>query len=170
MEIVVNDTNIIIDIYNAGLLPYCKKLNLDFRTLDLIIEEIEPLDQRKAVQEIIDNGTLKVYPLSSEQIGNVYQKVAEFQGACNLSFQDISVMVYARDNDCRLLTGDKKLRERATLENVKVSGILYITDMMVKESIIDKEKMISALNQLLESNNRLPKRLIRERIESLKNL
>lgn len=79
-------------------------------------------------------------------------------------------MVYARDNDCRLLTGDKKLRERATLENVKVSGILYITDMMVKESIIDKEKMISALNQLLESNNRLPKRLIRERIESLKNL
>ena len=42
--------------------------------------------------------------------------------------------------------------------------------MVVKESIIDKEKMISALNQLLESNNRLPKRLIRERIESLKNL
>lgn len=57
MEIVVNDTNIIIDIYNAGLLPYCKKLNLDFRTLDVIIEEIEPLDQRKAVQEIIDDGT-----------------------------------------------------------------------------------------------------------------
>ncbi len=170
MEIVVNDTNIIIDIYNAGLLPYCKKLNLDFRTLDVIIEEIEPLDQRKAIQEIIDDGTLKVCPLSGEQIGDVSQKVTEYQGICNLSFQDISVMVYARDNNCRLLTGDKKLRERAILENVKVSGVLYITDMMIKESVIDKSEMISALNRLLESNNRLPKKLIKERIESLKNL
>ena len=116
MEIVVNDTNIIIDIYNAGLLPYCKKLNLDFRTLDVIIEEIEPSDQREAVQEIIDDGTLKVCPLSEKQINDVFQKVVEYQGVCNLSFQDISVMVYARDNDCRLLTGDKKLREKATLE------------------------------------------------------
>lgn len=41
MEIVVNDTNILIDLYNAGLLPYCKKLNLDFRTLDVVINEIE---------------------------------------------------------------------------------------------------------------------------------
>ena len=42
--------------------------------------------------------------------------------------------------------------------------------MMVKESIVDKDKMISALNRLLESNNRLPKKLIKERIESLKSL
>lgn len=60
MEIVVNDTNIIIDIYNAGLLPYCKSLGLDFRTLDVIVEEIKPIDQRNAVQEIINEGTLKV--------------------------------------------------------------------------------------------------------------
>ena len=138
MEIVVNDTNIIIDVYNAGLLPYCKKLNLDFRTLDVIIEEIELRDQREAVQEMIDDGTLKVYSLSGEQIGDVYQKVAEYQGVCNLSFQDISVMIYAKENDCRLLTGDKKLKEKATLENVKVSGILYITDMMTKEGAPDK--------------------------------
>jgi len=87
MEIVVNDTNIIIDIYNAGLLPYCKKLSLDFSTLDVIVEEIEPLDQRKAVQEIIDDGTLKVCPLTGRQIGDVCRKVAEYQGVCNLSFQ-----------------------------------------------------------------------------------
>lgn len=170
MEIVVNDTNIIIDIYNAGLLPYCKKLSLDFRTLDVIVEEIEPLDQRKAVQEIIDDGTLKVCPLTGRQIGDVCRKVAEYQGVCNLSFQDIAVMVYAKDNDCRLLTGDRKLRERAAFENVKVSGILYITDMMVKESVIGKVEMGLALNRLLKSNNRLPKKLIRERIESLKDL
>lgn len=50
MEIVVNDTNILIDLYNAGLLSYCKLLTLEFRTLDLILNEIEHKDQRNAVQ------------------------------------------------------------------------------------------------------------------------
>lgn len=166
MEIVVNDTNILIDIYNAGLLPYCKMLDLDFRTLDVIIEEIEPREQREAVQKIIDDGTLKVYSLSGKQVGDVSRKVFEYQGVCNLSFQDIAVMVYAKDNDCRLLTGDKKLKEKAILENIKVSGILYITDLMAEKTIMDKREMIDALNRLLKSNNRLPKRLIYERIES----
>ena len=48
MEIVVNDTNILIDLFNAGLLPYCKQLNLEFRTLDLIMNEISVVEQREA--------------------------------------------------------------------------------------------------------------------------
>lgn len=99
MEIVVNDTNILIDLFNAGLLPYCKKLNLEFRTLDVIINEIEDAEQYAAIQSIIDEGTLSVYSLSGEQVGNVFRKVAEYQGVCNLSVEDISVMVYAIDND-----------------------------------------------------------------------
>lgn len=118
MEIVINDTNILIDLYNAGLLPFCR--------------------------------------------------IAMYQGVCNLSPEDISVMVYAIDNDCRLLTGDKKLRDKAMMENIKVSGVLYITDLLTKEGIIEKEEMASALERLLKSNNRLPKRLIKERIEALR--
>lgn len=165
MEIVVNDTNIMIDLYNAGLLPYCKEVNLVFHTLDVIIEEIIPLDQREAIQEIINEGTLKVCSLTGEQIVKVYQKLIEYEGICNLTFQDISIMLYAKEHNCRLLTGDKKLKEKATLENVKVSGILYITDMMAK--VIDKEEMMLALQRLMATNNRLPKKLIVERINEL---
>ena len=82
--------------------------------------------------------------------------------------EDISVMVYAIDHNCRLLTGDKKLKDKATLENVKVSGILFLTDMLTKESVIDGGEMITALERLLSSNSRLPKKLIKERIETLK--
>lgn len=170
MEIVVNDTNILIDLYNADLLPYCKKLNLDFRTLDVVINEIEDSEQYSAVQSIIDEGTLSVYSLSGEQVGIVFQKVAEYNGVCNLSVEDISVMVYAIDNNCRLLTGDKTLKDKATLENIKVSGVLFLTDMLTNESIVDGEEMITALERLLSSNNRLPKKLIKERIETLKRL
>ena len=167
MEIVVNDTNILIDLCNAGLLHYCKKLNLEFRTLDVVINEIE-VDEQLHVQRIIDEGTLKVYSLSGEQMGTVFQKVAEYEGKCNLSAEDISVMVYAIDNNCRLLTGDKTLKTKAILENVKVSGILFLTDMLTQEHIISNEEMIIALERLLNSNNRLPKRLINERIEKLR--
>ena len=74
MEVVVNDTNILIDLFNAGLLPYCRKLNLEFRTLDVVINEIEDSEQHAAVQRIIDEGTLAVYSLSSEQMGNVLRR------------------------------------------------------------------------------------------------
>jgi predicted nucleic acid-binding protein len=168
MEVVVNDTNILIDLFNAGLLPYCRKLNLEFRTLDVVINEIEDREQHAAVQRIIDEGTLSVYSLSSGQVGNVLRKVAEYHVVCNLSVEDISVMVYAIDNGCRLLTGDKTLREKATLENVKVSGILYLTDMLTEEAVISNDEMALALERLLASNNRLPKKLIKERIDALK--
>lgn len=170
MEIVVSDTNILIDLYNAGLLPYCKKLNLDFRTLDVIINEVTDSDQRIAVQSIIAEGTLSVCSLSGEQVSTVYQKVVEYHGVCNLSVEDISVMVYAIDNNCRLLTGDKKLKDKAMFENVKVSGILFLTDMLTKEAAIGSDEMIIALERLLSSNGRLPKKLIKERIEALKRL
>ena len=145
-----------------------QELNLEFRTLDVVINEIEDPEQYAAVQRIIDEGTLAVYSLSSEQMGNVLRKVAEYHGACNLSVEDISVMVYAIDNDCRLLTGDKTLREKAVLENVKVSGILYLTDMLMEEAVIGDDEMAIALERLLATNNRLPKKLIKERIEALR--
>lgn len=167
MEIVINDTNILIDLVNAGILPYCKQLNLEFRTLDVIINEIEVVEQRNAIQSIIDEGTLTVYSLSGEQIEKVFQKVSLYEGVCNLSPEDISVMVYAIDYNCRLLTGDKTLRDKASMEGVHVSGILFITDMLIEKSIVSKDEMITILNRLLESNNRLPIKYIQERIDNL---
>jgi hypothetical protein len=74
MEIVVNDANVLIDLFNAGLLPYLKELGLDFRTLDVIINEIEDEEQQSAVQSIIDDGILSVYSLSGAQVGTVFRK------------------------------------------------------------------------------------------------
>ncbi len=62
----------------------------------------------------------------------------------------------------------KKLKEKATLENIKVSGILFLTDMLTNNTDISPGEMISALERLLSSNNRLPKKLIKERIDMLK--
>ena len=167
MEIVVNDTNILIDLFNAGLLKYCRQLDVDFRTLDLIVAEVTDNEQRNAIENIINDGVLSVCSMSGEQMSVVYDKVLQYNGVCNLSLQDISVMVYAIEHNCRLLTGDKKLREKAAMENVKVSGILFLTDMMTQSGIVEPADMIKALELLIESNPRTPKKLIQERIEKL---
>lgn len=80
MEIVVNDTNILIDLYNAGLLGCCKLLDLDFRTLDLIIEEIEVEEQLTAVNKLVSEGILKVCSLSGEQVATVFEKIGFYDG------------------------------------------------------------------------------------------
>ena len=84
MEIIVNDTNILIDLYNAGLLPYCKRLDLDFRTLDVVLNEIEVREQLETVEQLVGDGTLRVYSLSSRQVARVFQMVREYEGKCNL--------------------------------------------------------------------------------------
>lgn len=61
-----------------------------FVQLDVVINEIVDSEQYTAVQSIIDEGTLSVYSLSREQVGTVFQKVAEYNGVCNLSVEDIS--------------------------------------------------------------------------------
>lgn len=167
MEIVVNDTNILIDLYNAGLLPYCKELDLDFRTLDVVIGEIEDQKQMDAVEQLVDNGTLRVDSLSANQVERVFQMIREYEGNCNLSPEDISVMVYAKDNNCRLLTGDKTLKAKAAIENIQVSGVLYLTDLLTNARVLSYAAMVEALELLLSSNSRLPHKLIEERINWL---
>lgn len=168
MEIVVNDTNILIDLYNSKLLQYCKLLNFDFRTIDFVIYEIEIDEQLKAIQKMIDEGILKVYSLDGQMMQTAYEKKNLYQDKCNVSMTDISVMVYAKVNNCRLLTGDKTLRTTAENENIIVSGILYIIDMLMDK--IDPQELIDSLELLLQSNDRLPKKLILERIDTLKLL
>lgn len=125
MEIIVNDTNILIDLYNAGLLQYCGQLGLDFRTLDVVMNEIVAEEQKRAVLALVDKGFLKVHSLSGEQVAEVFGMVASYRGVCNLSSVDVS------------------------------------------RNIISTTEMITALERLLRSNSRLPKRLIQERISEL---
>ena len=164
----MNDTNILIDLAKADLLRLCPLMSLEFHTLDVIVEEVEDYEQRRAVNELVAEGTLKVRSLSGKQMMTVMEKVEAYEGKCNLSPEDISVLVYAKENDFRLLTGDKTLRTKAIDDGVTVSGILYLTDRMLDDNLVTAEEMISIMQRLLTVNKRLPKKSIEERIKELK--
>lgn len=163
----MNDTNILIDLVKADLLRFCPLMSLEFHTLDVIVEEVEDDEQRRAVNALVADGALKVRSLSGTQMVTVMEKVEEYAGKCNLSPEDISVMVYAKENGYRLLTGDKTLKTKAIDDGVTVSGILYLTGRMMEDNLVTAEEMISILQRLLTVNKSLPKRIIEEKIAEL---
>ena len=67
--------------------------------------------------------------------------------------------------NCRLLTGDSKLRSVAEKDKVKVSGILYVFDKAIECAIISKTDAALRLERLLQTNIRLPRKACEDRIK-----
>lgn len=88
----------------------------------------------------------------------------KMQDMTNVSIQDCSVWVYAKNNDYILLTGDSKLRKVAIKEGTNVRGILYIFDRMVEENLITPQKACEKIQLLRQLNGRLPSKEIDKRV------
>lgn len=120
-EIVVNDTNILIDMHAAGLLEYVRLSGTRFHTTDLVIEELHNSPyKRPSIDLLVEEGFLQVVTTSQEEMAEVFSLYSDCAINTNLSFVDCSVMHYAKKHNYRLLTGDKKLK---TMLSIKV--LLY---------------------------------------------
>ena len=170
MEILISDTNILIDLCVTGLVEKCSCLDVDFRTVDFVINEITNPAQAAVVQHQIDNGHLTVIQFTQEETLELMDLYARYEYNTNLSLTDCAVMLCAKKGNYRLLTGDKNLRIKATNEGVMVSGILYLTDMMVHEGAVTPLDMADYLEELLRKNNRLPKESIQTRINAYRKV
>lgn len=161
--IVVNDTNIFIDLISVNLLDEFFQLPIQIHTTDLVIHELEDPVQKQLVLTYISKKKLIEKKHSAAELS----EIAELKNNSNnnVSIADCSVWLYAMKNQYTLLTGDAKLRKSASHSGVKVCGILKIFDMLVDEhQIIPMEKGAEKLAQLFRINNRLPSQEIRDRI------
>jgi len=83
----------------------------------------------------------------------------------NLTLTDSTVIYYARSlADCRILTGDRQLRNRAEQRGIKVSGILYVFDQLVELGLLPHVEASKKLAALFRINPRLPKGEVEARI------
>lgn len=140
-----------------------------FHTVDLVIDELHRSPyKRPLIDQLIEEDVLHVAAIPSEEMSKLVQFYARYANHTNLSFVDCSVMRYAKINNFRLLTGDKKLRNHAVDEGVIVSGLLWVEDLFVNEGIVHPDEMAERLGTLLEVNSRLPRKLIEEKIRQLK--
>ena len=168
MEIVVNDTNIFIDLYSVGLIDAFFNLPIEVHTVDFIVNEIEEGNQLMLINEFVNDGRLKVHSLTDHELAEVVELQSNAGG--NVSIPDCAVWHYAKQNNYVLLTGDRQLRNKAIASNVTVKGVLYIFDQLVEYNTLSPDDAAKKLAELMEINPRLPKHLIIERIAKWENL
>ncbi len=163
MEIIVNDTNIFIDLYSIGLLRALCELPYDVRTVDFVINEIKDPGQSESLAALATEGKIKVEKFSIEELSEIIEEYSKVPG--NLSFPDCSVCYYARKHSATLLTGDRQLRKYAEGNNVSVRGVLFIFDELVDKGIIVADIAAQKLRDLSNVNLRLPNSEIEKRLK-----
>lgn len=163
-KIVVNDTNVFIDLYEVGLLEDFFSLPWEVHTTDLVMLELQREGQHETVARYKADKRL-VVPVSEAkellEIGNMYQ---QYLNRTNLSLTDCSVWYYAKVNKYILLTGDRKLRTASTYDGVEVHGVIYVFDCLVEYDVISRQIAVEKLQQLFKINPRLPKEDVEKRI------
>lgn len=162
MDIVVSDTNIFIDLASVGLMESSCELPIRMHTTDQVINEMTDNTQKALIGKLVDEGKITVKHFDETEFFNIIEMFLSRRN--NVSVTDCSVWYYAKKNRYRLLTGDNKLRNSEISDGVQVSGILYLTDMLVEQKIVNERDMADKLEELLTLNSRLPKRIIDERI------
>ena len=163
-KIVVNDTNVFIDLYEVGLLEEFFSLPWEVHTTDFVMLELQREGQHETVARYRADKRLVVPVLEPKElmeIGDIFQ---QNMNRTNLSFTDCSVWYYAKVNKYILLTGDRKLRKASTNDDVEVRGVIYVFDCLVGSGIVPHQIAMKKLQRLYSINPRLPKEEIDRRI------
>ena len=142
MRVIVEDTNIIIDLFNTGLLSLCDGMGIEFHTTRYVIGEIKEREQVQVLRGFVNNKKLLVDGFSGEEYEKLMEFIAECKGENNLSEADCSVLLLAKRLKCRLLTSDRKLKRKAEEHGIEVNGFLWLTDLLVEKHIVTGETMI----------------------------
>lgn len=164
MKVIVNDANILIDLVELKILPYFFKLDVEFRTTELILDELIE-EQQEALLPYIETGRLLIEKLSNDEL----VEIAVIQAIKpKLSEQDCSAYYQAQKHMAILITSDNVLRKFAKSKNIVVHGHLWVFDNLYEQSIITGARATEKLNQLCNEVNPklgLPKAECTKKIE-----
>lgn len=168
MKILVNDTNIFIDLHSVGLLEEMCQLPYEIHTVDFVVAEIADADQRRIFDELVAQGGIFIDGFTADEVIEIVEEHSSVSG--NLSIPDCSVCYFARKHNVPMLTGDRRLRRYAEEQSIEVHGILFIFDELVRHDIISTSMAADRLEELFAINARLPKTEIRNRINRWKSV
>lgn len=154
MKLIVTDTNVFFDIMSIKILPDFFGLDFEICTTDFVINEIIRVDQAEQIQTFIRSKKLIVYKFTSDEI----EEVINLKTKRNLRrITDKSVLWKALQLKCRLLTGDKNLRNEAEEQGLEVNGSLWVIKMLVESKIVTPVVATELLEKLKTVNDSLPK-------------
>lgn len=166
MKIIINDTNIFIDMYSVGLMECMCELPFEIHTVDFVAAELTDPGQKRSFEDLVISGRIVVDEFDSEEMQEIVAEHSVVSG--NLSIPDCAVCYFARKHRVPMLTGDRRLRRYAEQQAIEVHGILFLFDEMVGASVIPAFLAAEKLEELMRLNSRLPRNEISTRINKWK--
>lgn len=155
-KVYISDTNILIDIRNAGLLDAMFRLPVTFCCTDFVFKELQDFSHG----ELLDKGLL-VEAFNGEAVRQLYNlRIAHN----NSSLADVSCYLLAKNTGYPLLTGDGHLRRQAKADGLRVHGALWLLDSLLEHDIIPTHDAATALDLMLVQGARLPKEECQSRL------
>ncbi|MFM9913091.1 MAG: DUF3368 domain-containing protein [Methylophilaceae bacterium] len=147
-KVYISDTNIWIDLRNAGLLDELFQLPITFCCTEFVLHELNDLPK----EHLVTLG-LMIEALDDAAVSQLFTLKNEHG---NSSLADVSCYFLAQKTGHSLLTGDGKLRKQASKDGVEVMGVLWVLDQLVEHGVVPSARAAEALNAMLQHGARLP--------------
>lgn len=159
MQLLISDSNILIDMMVIGHIETMFQLPYTFAVPDILYYE-ELATQHG---ELPDYG-LEILGLSSEAIGYAMSLSGRYKGP---GMNDLFALALARERACPLLTGDNDLRRAADQEGVVFYGTIWIIEHMVRHRFVTLAEARGLFDELREKKRRLPWDIARAHLDEL---
>lgn len=148
MALIIGDTNIFIDMECGGLLRAMFRLEETFAVPDIVYRE--ELQEEHA--DLPGLG-LQILHLTAESVQHLTNLRNRYPKP---SFNDLSAVALAHQEETMLVTGDASLRKAAEAEVVEVHGTIWLVEQMLGARIITETRANDAYDAMREERRRLP--------------
>jgi predicted nucleic acid-binding protein len=132
----------------GGLIKQMFRLDYEFAVPDVLYETELKVNHSNLPK--LGLGRLELQPESvayTVELGAKYRKPGRI---------DLMALALAKQEQCRLLTGDQALREASGAEGIEVVGTIWLVGEMLHAKILTKKDARTAYNKMRESDRRLP--------------
>ena len=160
MALLISDANIFIDFEEGGILERLFQLSDDIGVPDLLFE-----DELRVQHGHLPDLGLRLVELDVAAIERLTALGVLYP---NTSANDRAALVGAEQENCPLVTGDRRLREAAEAEGVEVHGTLWLVDKLVKEGCLALDELEVAYERMRAAGRRLPWGSVAEQLRRLR--
>jgi len=147
-QLLISDTNVIIDLEESGLIGLLFHLPYTFAVPDILYwEELE-----EQHGHLLEHG-LQLKELEPETMLYATQLVNRYGGP---STNDCFALALAKQESCPLVTGDMRLRKAADQERVEKLGTIWLIEEMLSHGVITLDAAETARDAMKQAGSRLP--------------
>jgi len=153
----VIDTSVLIDLWNGNLLRVVFELEVTLIAPTPILDEIQESGRNTLLALGLEHSIPSIDQLMAAKGMSINEP--------HLSLADCSAFIAARDNNWPLLTGDKRLRQKAEAESLEIHGVLWLIDWIEAEGKLENQALATSLRKMLDAGARLPVEECEKRIK-----